>query len=476
MATVVQCAANSAADRALRQKFQLRGAYSLAGGRSSQLAAYFRLSPTIVALPLAAGRTYALEQKLPLITNREHVPIELEAKYTPRPYQEEAMEELKEHLTAESPGLLAVLPPAWGKTLFGSVALAQVGLRTLILFDLAALCPSWTKVLRLVLPGARVWVVGETAVDLEADVILCMVTRIGHVPSAILRTVGFLIVDEAHRFCTGNRVDLLLRLPVARTLLLSGTPDRADGMNAFLDLLTGGKTIERPVPPYVVYKVNTGCQYPIRKKEMFIKATGRYQQVNDFTEYVKDVAKDEKRRTLIVDLVGRTLADRKIIILCRSVSNCKLLHTALVAAGISADWMAEGRKKYTDSRVLLGTGSKIGTGFDEANACEGFGGEVSSTLIIADTIKDSSAMLQWIGRVLRSDHPEVWQLVDEHPIAEKHWKENLKMHVELNQTVHECDYPRDFSEWLDEAVQAEITAAVGPLLPRDLVGYVMDAV
>jgi hypothetical protein len=41
------------------------------------------------------------------------------------------------------------------------------------------------------------------------------------------------------------------------------------------------------------------------------------------------------------------------------------------------------KKGYNDSHVLVGTVSKMGVGFDEANVCENFQGVKSDTLVLA---------------------------------------------------------------------------------------------
>ena len=66
------------------------------------------------------------------------------------------------------------------------------------------------------------------------------------------------------------------------------------------------------------------------------------------------------------------------------------------------------------SRILVGTSSKTGTGFDHPRL---------DALILASDIK--AYFIQYLGRVFRREdvEPIVFDIVDKNPILEKHYRE-----------------------------------------------------
>jgi len=103
--------------------------------------------------------------------------------------------------------------------------------------------------------------------------------------------------------------------------------------------------------------------------------------------------------------------------------------------GESVDSMAGTKSTYSDSRILVGTISKIGTGFDEKTACPNFNGVRINMLILCTSIKKASLLEQSIGRVFRAEMPVVIDLVDDNPILKRHWKERQKWYISRNGTI-----------------------------------------
>ena len=79
------------------------------------------------------------------------------------------------------------------------------------------------------------------------------------------------------------------------------------------------------------------------------------------------------------------------------------------------------KKSYIESKVLIGTMSKIGTGFDQSSACENYSGKRFNLLILTSSIKKESMLEQNVGRVFRDSNPIVYHLVDNDPIIISHW-------------------------------------------------------
>ena len=59
--------------------------------------------------------------------------------------------------------------------------------------------------------------------------------RIDKIPQELLDAVGFLIIDEAHTFCTETRIKSLLRVKPRYIISCTATPDREDGLYSMIE-------------------------------------------------------------------------------------------------------------------------------------------------------------------------------------------------------------------------------------------------
>jgi len=84
--------------------------------------------------------------------------------------------------------------------------------------------------------------------------------------------------------------------------------------------------------------------------------------------------------------------------------------------------LTKDKDTYRSSRVLIGTFSKIGTGFDEATSCIDFDGRRIDMLIMVGSTKSKTRVIQALGRAERSDNPMVIDLVDDNGSIERHWE------------------------------------------------------
>jgi superfamily II DNA or RNA helicase len=128
---------------------------------------------------------------------------------------------------------------------------------------------------------------------------------------------------------------------------------------------------------------------------------------------------------MIIDLVERNV-NHKIMILTWNKNHAYFLSKTLNERGTSSDVLAGNKSTYKDSRVLVGTISKIGTGFDEAMACPDWSGERSNMLILTGSTKSLSGLEQITGRVFRAEFPTIIDLVDDNRICKSHCTQRRK--------------------------------------------------
>jgi superfamily II DNA or RNA helicase len=137
--------------------------------------------------------------------------------------------------------------------------------------------------------------------------------------------------------------------------------------------------------------------------------------------------------------------DRKIILMCRFKEHVSNISKELFSLQIKNDYVMGTKAKYKDSTVLLGTMSKMGTGFDEANVCEDFKGVKSDTLILTSSVKETGQLYQLMGRVFRSDNPLIIFLHDDFDVCKKHWSFNKKLLDSHDTEIEELTFKKFLS-------------------------------
>lgn len=303
------------------------------------------------------------------------------------------------------------LYPGYGKTVLGVKLASRLKLITIVLVHREVLMIQWKNSFER-FSNAKVWIVNGKDIPSEYNVIICLDTRWKLLPSEIRNSIGFLIIDEAHTFCTPKHIKCLLSFQPKFILIETATLERDDGMHSIIYAIAGSHGVFRDSnKPFNVIKVSTNIR-PIRK----YNSKGYV----SWSELIKSLLFNEERNELIIKLINSNL-ENKILVLTNLVEHVKLLHDKISKLGISCDYMCSNKKNYYDCKILIGTYSKIGTGFDQETLCSNYLGERFNLLIIASSIKKYSMLIQNIGRVFRSDNPIIIFLVDNDKILKSHW-------------------------------------------------------
>lgn len=323
------------------------------------------------------------------------------------------------------------LYPGFGKTILGAKASCRIKLVTVVLVNREILTVQWKKTYED-FTDAKVWIVGDKIIPPLFNVIICMNTRWNKIPEEIRNLVGFLIIDEAHSFCTPSNVQcLLLAFHPKFVLIESAYLMRDDEMECMIYAIAGEKGVYRESnKPFKVMKICTGTK-PQRKQT--------YRGV-DWPALVKAIAFNERRNNIILSLIASNLK-YKILALTLLRDHSDLLYNSLQQMNISSDYLCGGKKGYQDSNVLVGTMSKIGTGFDPATFCPTYAGVPFEVLIICSSIKKCSAYVQNVGRIFRCDFPVVMHLVDSDDIFVNHWNKGRKWYIARGGIISEHHIP-----------------------------------
>lgn len=340
---------------------------------------------------------------------------------------DDAMDQLTTHGTTT-----LNLYTAFGKTVLGAYLASKLKMLTLVLYTSTILEPQWKNTFEQ-FTDVRVWIVGQEPPSGGAHVILCMDTRLSKMPKEYIDQIGTVIYDEAHEFCTPTRISCFLGIQPRYIISATATLKREDGMHDIIQAVCGTHSVVKiSKKPFNVFKYITGIDIPIQKNA---------RMMSDWPRYCRDLCENEDRNIMILDIVRRN-PSHKILILTWRKDHVDLLHKCLTEMEISVDMMAGNKKSYTDSSVLVGTISKIGTGFDEKAACDDFNGVRINMLILVGSMKSVQLLEQVSGRCFRADFPQIIFFVDKSNISENHWRVAQRWFISRNGKIFETKTER----------------------------------
>lgn len=324
-------------------------------------------------------------------------------------------------------------PPGSGKTLMSAYLGSVLGGLTLVMSPLTLVQRGWITTFEQY-TDAKIWHNdGKNSCPTECNVILTMNTMFHKIPQQILNMVQTVVIDEAHMFCTPDRIHCLLGTVPKYVIACTATPVRTDEMESIMHAIVGNHGIFiKPTKQYTVYKLLTGIEVEIEKTK---------DGSSNWPKLVKDLANNEVRNKLIFDLVVKN-PTFKIMILTWSKSHAHYLTKLFNDNGISSDYLTGTKSSYKDSRVLVSSFSKAGVGFDEAVVSADWNGIRLNMMFLVGSTKNIYSLCQFVGRIFRADHPIIIDFVDADRISSKHWNARRKWYEDPDQngTVIEIKY------------------------------------
>jgi superfamily II DNA or RNA helicase len=344
--------------------------------------------------------------------DKKFSPTDIKFSGSLREHQISIVEETTAHLQQYRCATIAV-PPGNGKTVMGCYFSTWCKTITVIVTHLTGLADQWYKALEK-FTDAKIWYVGnkKTPMPAEANVIICLDGRLKKLPTEYKQNIGMLIVDEAHCFVSQKRAQVFFEIQPRYVIALTATPIKKNGMHIVTELACGSHRVYREnEKPFTYMKVETGI-VGVRKLNLEGELI--------FDKLLKSIALNAVRNQLIVDMV-MAIPMHKVLILTKLTDHTTILYNKFVELKESVDFLCGSKRTYKDSRILIGTVSKIGTGFDEENACDDFKGKRLSTAILACSFASEPLLYQNVGRVFRHNAPTVIYLVDNDPTLKRHW-------------------------------------------------------
>lgn len=369
----------------------------------------------------------------------ENIENEITLKDEQVPVVESCFEDLMDHGTTT-----VGLPPGFGKTYIGAYLSHCMKLKVIVVVPRMTLVKQWKTTFNIGLPKAFVWAIDDKGrlpegFDVNGeppDVIISLDPRICKIPQKWKDKMGMMIIDEAHMLPTRSRIDNLLSIRPRYIIMETATMERGDGLHKGCQLIGGTHGyFKTSKDPYKFNIVDLG----------FIKADEEigFRGVN-YGALCNELSINDEYNTVIVNIV-KSNPDNKFIILTKRVNHGDILKELFIKSGITADSMMGSKKTYVNSRVLIGTFSKMGTGFDESTATDDFKGPKSDSLIICHSVAKTPNFEQYRGRVMRVKNPSVYWLNVKNPVIRNQLTGIKKHVVSTNGTI----VHQDGSKYLD---------------------------
>ena len=292
----------------------------------------------------------------------------------------------------------------FGKTITSINICCTIKLKTLIIVNKLVLIKQWKESIIKFCPTAVIQCLNAKSTMEESDFYIMNAINIPKLSKSFFKNIGCVIVDEAH-LLMAERLSCCMNYIQPRYLIgLSATPYRPDGLNILLDLYFGKEKVIRELwHEHLVYQVDTKFKPKIE--------TTNNGKLN-WSVVLDSQSKDETRNNLIINIVKK-FSDRIFLILVKRVEQGHLLLEKFKIEGEHVTSLLGSNQDFDiDARILIGTSSKIGVGFDHPR--------LDCLLLAADV---EEYFIQYIGRVMRRKDvlPIIFDLVDDHAILKKHF-------------------------------------------------------
>jgi hypothetical protein len=308
----------------------------------------------------------------------------------------------------------------FGKSCTAVWLITRTRLKALVVCHRVVLINQWESSFKKFCPSSRVQILESSTKELDpsADFYIMNALNVPKKSRSFFSSVGVVVVDEAHLIMAEGLSQCMLSLVPRYVIGLSATPYRFDGLNVLLDLYFGVERVERKLwHPHTVWKVETDFVPSVE--------VGRNGKVN-WNVVINSQASDVGRNELIVRLV-KFFPSRVFLILCKRVDQSKYLFRRLREEGESVTSLIGSEQFFDEScRVLVGTSSKAGVGFDHPRL---------DSLILAGDIEQY--FIQYLGRIFRRVDvaPMIFDIVDKNPILLKHYRTRESVYVEHGGSV-----------------------------------------
>lgn len=272
------------------------------------------------------------------------------------------------------------------------------------------------------------WKKDMEKIGIQGDIEVISAHSIKNYTRDELSRFHFVIVDEAHLMCADTFTESMGRLAPKYLLGLTATPTRPDGMDVILDnhFNKSRMTIIKKEREVTVKAIWTGI-VPDAKQN---RSGGV-----DWSSVVNFLAEDPLFNQRIINEILH-YSDKRFMVLCARKSQITILESLCNQNDVSVTTYYEAMKapKNPDARVLIGTTSKLGVGFDDTTR---------NAIILACDVANKENIEQFTGRVVHrtKDIPLIIDFVHDFPSLRRHWSTRKSFYKEMCMDVEYINFP-----------------------------------
>jgi superfamily II DNA or RNA helicase len=378
----------------------------------------FEIEENNIILPFAYALT-KVKNKRP--TRESLLPAETSFEGVLRPEQKEVRKEAIKQLSSSGSILLSMYC-GFGKSATSMKIACDIGLKTLIIVNKIILIKQWEEGINIFCPSASVQKITTKSKKEDCDFYIINAQNVEKMGKFFFSDIGTVIVDEAHLIMAETLSRCLQFIHPRYLIGLTATPYRVDGLNLLLDFYFGKYKIIRTLfREHIAYKVCTGFKPTVERA-----INGRV----NWSSVLESQANDIDRNELIIKIL-KHYSERNFLVLTKRVAQGEFLVKRLIEEGEDVTSLFGSNQEYNiTSRILVGTNSKCGTGFDHS--------KLDALLLACDL---EQYFVQYLGRVFRTKDvkPIIFDLVDDYSLLSKHFNTRRKIYQDLGGEVQNFD-------------------------------------
>ena len=377
----------------------------------------FEIEGENITLPFA----YAITKKIKRPVRENFLTLNIPFDGILRPEQTEVRKEAIKQLSSTGSVLLSMYC-GFGKSSTSMKLACDIGLKTLIIVNKLILIKQWDEGIKTFCTSASVQKLTTKSKKDDCDFYIINAQNVEKMGKSFFSDIGTVIVDEAHLIMAETLSRCLEWVHPRYLIGLTATPYRMDGLNSLLDMYFGKYKITRALwREHIAYKVSTGFKPTIEQT-----ANGRV----NWGVVLDSQANSEERNELIIKLL-KYYSKRNFLVLTKRVSQGEYLLKRLEEEGEDVTSLLGSNQEYkVSSRILVGTSSKIGVGFDHPKL---------DALLLAGDVEQY--FVQYLGRVFRTKDvkPIIVDLVDDYSLLTKHFNTRRKIYQDHGGEVKNFD-------------------------------------
>jgi len=283
---------------------------------------------------------------------------------------------------------ICIAAPGFGKTVIGAKMIEQRSVNTLVIVNKNLLLDQWIDRFceYFKMDKKQIGYLGKSKNKLTGKLDVATMQSLKNNPE-LIKNYSFVIVDECHHIPALTFETIIKRFQGKYILGLSATPNRKDGMEPLLYQQLGQIAYEHK-------QVKTG------KKEYKVIETDFVSEVDNFTELISEISNDERRNSLIVQLIEE-YQNRKILLLSDRIEHIENLELLLrnkkiefisIHGSLKKDIQQKALGEIESNSLVLATTSYFGEGIDFPHL---------DTIIFATPISYYGRLIQYLGRIGR---------------------------------------------------------------------------